>query len=100
MEIKILSEKDDKFIGRKIITFSVRLGKGEKIDRSAIKSKLMEGYKEGFPILYSLKSIFGTEDVNGILHIYSDENVAKRILPKYILVKNGVIQNVKEKESK
>ncbi len=100
MEIKITNEKHDKFLERKIINFSVRLDKNEKIDKNLIKSKLMEGYKEGFPILYSLKSTYGTRDINGILHIYSNEEIAKSILPKYVLVKNGVITDAKGKESK
>ncbi|MDP8012911.1 MAG: hypothetical protein RAK22_02305 [Nanoarchaeota archaeon] len=98
MEIKVLSEHDDKYLDRKIVNFSVKLEPNENIDKNAIKTKLMEGYKEGFPIIYTIKGVYGIREAKGVLHIYKNEDSAKKLLPKYVLIKNGVIHG-EEKES-
>ncbi|MCL4376594.1 hypothetical protein M1558_03860 [Candidatus Parvarchaeota archaeon] len=100
MEIKIDSKVNDKYFDREIIDFTARLKSGEaaKIDETR---KALEGEaKDGFLVIYTIKSTYGKNEVKGIAHVYKNEEMAKKILPKYVLEKNGIKNGKEETERK
>lgn len=100
MEIKIDSTKDDKYFDRQIINFIVKLKAGEPAKLDETKKILEKEGKEGFLLIYTIKNIYGKNEARGIAHIYKNEELAKKILPKYILEKNGVKNGKEEAEKK
>ncbi len=100
MEIKIDSKNDDRYLDREIINFTAKLKSGEPSKITEIKKALEEEAKNGFLIIYTIKSTYGKNEVKGIAHVYKNEETAKRILPKYILEKNGINNGKEEAEKK
>jgi ribosomal protein S24E len=100
MEVKIDSKVNDKYFDREIINFTIKLKGGEpaKIDETR---KFLEGDgKSGFLIIYTIKSTYGKNEAKGIAHVYKNEEMARKILPKYILEKNGIKNGKEETEKK
>lgn len=99
MELKVNSSVNDAYFDREVVQFTVKLGSGELGRLSDIKKELEKGRGEGAVIVYTLKSTYGKNEVKGIAHVYKDAETAKKILPKYVLEKNGMM-NGKEAEEK
>ena len=100
MEIKIDSKSDNKYLDRDIINFTIKLKSGETAKISEIKKALESESKDGFLAIYTMKSTYGKNEVKGIAHVYKNEEMAKKILPKYILKKNGIKNGKEEAEGK
>ncbi len=100
MELKIISKMNDKYLDRTLITFHLKTEPKEIVKIDDVKKKLAEHFPEGFLVVYTLKNVYGSRDVNGIAHVYKDEQSARRVLQKYILKKNGVVYAEKQKEEK
>ena len=100
MELKVTSKSNDKYFDRTLITFSLKTESKETVKIDDVKKKLAEHFPDGFLVVYTLKNVYGSRDVNGIAHVYKDEESARRVLQKYILKKNGVIYAEKQKEEK
>ena len=100
MEIKIDSKIDDKYLDRKIINFTVKLKSGENAKIDETKKALEEESRDGFLVIYTIKSTYGKNEVRGIAHVYKNEEMAKKILPKYVLEKNGIKNGKEEAEKK
>jgi ribosomal protein S24E len=100
MEIKIDSTKDDRYFDREIINFTVKLKAGEPAKIEDTKKNLEQEGKNGFLVIYTIKNIYGKNEARGIAHVYKSEEMARKILPKYILEKNGVKNGKEETEKK
>ncbi len=99
MEIKTESSVDDLYFDRTIINFTVKLNSGEMARLDEIKKELEKENSQGKLIIYTIKSVYGKNEAKGIAHVYKDEKMAEKVLPKYVLEKNG-IKNGKEKAKK
>ncbi len=99
MELKVNSSSDDKYFDRVVINFTVKLKSGEPARIDEIKKEIEKENQNGQVIIYTLKSVYGRNETKGIAHVYKNEETAKKILPKYVLEKNG-IKNGKEKAEK
>ncbi len=100
MELKVISKSNDKYFDRTLITFSLKTESKETVKIDDVKKKLAEQFPEGFLIIYTLKNVYGSREINGTAHVYKDEESAKKVLQKFILKKNGVIYAEKQKEEK
>ena len=100
MELKVISKSNDKYFDRTLITFSLKTESKETVKIDDVKKKLAEHFPEGFLVVYTLKNVYGSREINGIAHVYKDEESAKKVLQKFILKKNGVIYAEKQKEEK
>ncbi|MCL4400837.1 MAG: hypothetical protein M1348_00840 [Candidatus Parvarchaeota archaeon] len=98
MEFKITSKTHDKFFDRMLVNFRVKLGPKETIKIDDAKKLLSDQSKDGFIVIYSMKNSYGSRNVNGLAHIYKDEESAKALLQRYILKKNGVIYAERKEE--
>ena len=84
---------------RIVVNFTIKIEPKETVKLEDIKSKLSEEFKDGLIIIYTMKNVYGKRDINGIAQVYKNEDVAKKILQKYVLKKNG-IEYAKGKEKK
>ena len=100
MEVKINSKIDDKYLDREIINFTAKLKSGEPAKIDETRKALEEEGKNGFLVIYTIKSTYGKNEAKGIAHVYKNEEMAKKILPKYILEKNGIKNGKEEAEKK
>jgi ribosomal protein S24E len=100
MELKIDSTTNDVYFDREIINFTIKLKGGEPAKIDETKRALSEEGKNGFLVVYTIKSTYGKNEAKGIAHVYKNEETAKKILPKYILEKNGVKNGKEETEKK
>ncbi|MCL5976348.1 MAG: hypothetical protein M1580_02010 [Candidatus Parvarchaeota archaeon] len=100
MEVKINSKINDKYLDREIINFTVKLKSGEPAKIDETRKTLEEEEKNGFLVIYTIKSTYGKNEAKGIAHVYKNEEMAKKILPKYILEKNGIKNGKEETEKK
>ncbi len=100
MELKIDSTTNDVYFDREIINFTIKLKGGEPAKIDETKRALSEEGKNGFLVIYTIKSTYGKNEAKGIAHVYKNEETAKKILPKYILEKNGVKNGKEETEKK
>lgn len=100
MRLEISAEREDEFLERKIAEFSVSFERKETVKLSDVRVELLGRYPSGFLVVYALKNTFGLRRMKGTAHIYASESTAKAVLPHYILKKNGLIEDVKEKEKK
>ncbi len=99
MEIKVNSKVEDIYFDRKIINFTVTLKSGENAKIEDVKKELEKENPDGKLIIYTMKSAYGKNESKGIAHVYMEEKTAMKVLPKYILNKNG-IKNGKEETKK
>lgn len=100
MELKIDSAMDDGYFDREIINFTIKLKSGEPAKIDETKKALEKEGKNGFLIIYTLKSTYGKNEARGIAHVYKKEEMARKILPKYVLEKNGIKNGKEETEKK
>ncbi|MCL4396913.1 hypothetical protein M1494_01025 [Candidatus Parvarchaeota archaeon] len=100
MEVKIDSKTADKYFDREIINFTAKLKSGEPAKIDETRKILEEEGKNGFLVIYTIKSTYGKNEARGIAHVYKNEEMAKKILPKYILEKNGIKNGKEEAEKK
>lgn len=98
MELKINSKTHDKYFDRTIISFQLKLGAKETAKLAEVRKALGEHVKEGFIVVYTMKNVYGSRNVNGIAQVYSNEEVAKKILQKHVLKKNGVVYAERKEE--
>ncbi|MCL4399581.1 hypothetical protein M1293_03715 [Candidatus Parvarchaeota archaeon] len=99
MEIKLDPVKEDKYFDRKLVTFTLKKEQKETVKIADIKTKLSEHFKDGFVVVYTVKSRYGLNEMYGCAHVYKDIEAAKKVLQRYILEKNGV-EYAKEKTKK
>ncbi len=99
MEIKIDSENENVYLDRKVINFTVKLKSGENAKLDDVKKELEKEVNDENILIYTIKNIYGKSEAKGIAHIYKDKNTALKVLPRYILEKNG-IKNGKEEPKK
>lgn len=99
MEIKINSKSDDVYFSRRIIEFTIKLKSGESARLDEVKKELEKENTDGKVIIYTIKNVYGKNEARGTAHVYSDESIARKVLPKYILEKNGM-KNGKEEAKK
>ncbi|MCW1294048.1 MAG: hypothetical protein OH316_02490 [Candidatus Parvarchaeota archaeon] len=100
MNIEIGAEKENKFLGRRTIEFVVNFERKETVKLLDVRKELLSRYPSGFLVVYTLRNTFGLRRMKGVAHIYSDEATARAVLPDYILKKNGLMEDAKEKEKK
>ncbi len=103
MELSVTSTTKDKYFDREVINFVVKTGPKETAKFADVKARLAEKYKDGYLVVYTMRNVYGSREVRGIAQLYADEALAKRILQKYILKKNGVVyaeEKAKEKGAK
>ncbi len=100
MEVQIISKINDKYFDRDIIHFNVKLKGGETGKIDEVKKEIEKTNQQGTIIIYTIKSTYGKNEMNGIAHVYKDEETAKKILPRYILEKNGIKNGKEETEKK
>ena len=100
MEIKIDSKIDDRYFDREIIGFTIKLKSGELAKIDETKKTLEKESENDFLVIYTIKSTYGKNEAKGIAHIYKSEEMARKILPKYILEKNGIKNGKEETEKK
>ncbi len=98
MEITDEKVENNKYLDRKVITFTMKKEKGEIIKLEDVKSKLAEKYSDGFLVIYTLKNVYGKNETKGIAHLYTNEDTAKKVLQKAILKKNSIGEDGKEKQ--
>lgn len=99
MELKIESQTNDVYFDRDIIDFKIKLESGEMAKIEDVKKELESQGINGTVLIYTIKSLYGKNEAKGIAHLYKDEKTAMKVLPKYILKKNG-IENGKEETKK
>lgn len=100
MKLEVTGESSNEFFDRKTVDFYVDFEKGEKVKLLDARKELSEKYKDGMLVVITLKNMFGLRRMKGVAQLYSNETVAKSVLPRYVLKKNGLIEDAKEKEKK
>ncbi|MGC8681975.1 MAG: hypothetical protein ACP5RE_00125 [Candidatus Acidifodinimicrobium sp.] len=100
MKLEILGESVNEFLDRKTVNFYVDFEKGEEVKLLDVKKELSGRYQDAFLVVNTLKNVFGQRRMKGTAQVYSNEKTARAVLPKYVLKKNGLIEDAKEKEKK
>jgi small subunit ribosomal protein S24e len=91
MELRVISTKENKTVGRKEIEFSLVAEAGAK--RDAIKAELCkkENLDPKATIIISINNSFGSMTSNGIAHSYQSEAALKRYESRHLLQRFGII---------
>ena len=90
MNIEITSKFENKLLKRKEVQFQIQQLKQATPSRKMIREKLIaqfDAQKEA-AMLIEIKTHLGKGLVKGLIHIYENPEVAKKIEPKYIVERN------------
>ena len=90
VNINILEVKENKVLHRKEISFEIEhLGSGSP-NRLEVKEKLaaMQTSKPELTFIKQMKTRFGLPHVQGTATIYDDAEVAEKLEPNYIKIRN------------
>ena len=98
MEIEILERKENPLLKREEISFKIHHPDAQTPSRTVVISKLAAilNADTSKTILKEIQGQFGIQESLGHANVYEDENVALRLEPEHILIRNGL----KEKEKK
>lgn len=94
MDLKITSNKENKTIGRKEITFSVFSDTAVK--RDDLKAELCKSLNASpnSTIVVRIDSSFGSKTSTGIAHSYATEEALKKYENRGLLERLGIIEKV------
>ncbi|MHA2407484.1 MAG: 30S ribosomal protein S24e [Candidatus Ranarchaeia archaeon] len=102
MEIEIVSEKQNPLLSRKEISFRIKHPKSATPKRSEIRDKIVAKFDANKEASYVVKinKLTGRREVMGIIHVYDDPAVAKKVEPQYIISRNEGKKTREPKEPK
>ena len=90
MAIEIVSQRDNRLLGRREVTFSIPSGSGLTTRKGAVAAvKENLSLKDEKLYLVSLSGHSGSRKLTGLLFVYEDEMLAKAQLPEHILTRNA-----------
>ncbi|MHA2059544.1 MAG: 30S ribosomal protein S24e [Candidatus Ranarchaeia archaeon] len=90
MEIEIVSEKQNPLLSRKEISFKIKHPKSATPKRSEIRNKLVAKFdaNKAASFVVKISKITGRREVMGIIHVYDDPAIAKKVEPQYVILRN------------
>jgi len=91
VDIKILKNEENPLLHRLEVEFEIEhLGSGSP-NRLEVRDKLsaMLTAKSGLTFIRTMKPRFGIPQVHGIAHVYSDEEIAKKLEPDFSKIRNS-----------
>ncbi|MHA1594712.1 MAG: 30S ribosomal protein S24e [Candidatus Baldrarchaeia archaeon] len=100
LEIKVVKERDNPLLHRKEIEVIIEHPGQGTPRRVEIRKKIAAMYAADIDRVYvkSLLSEFGIARTRGVIHIYNTKEDALAIEPKYIIERNKLPEETKEKE--
>ncbi len=90
MQIEILQEKENLLLHRKEISFRIAHPKSPTPKRAEIREKIVAKFdaKKEASYIVKMKKPVGKSEITGVIHIYADPAVAKKIEPQHIIFRN------------
>lgn len=94
MDVEILQKIDNPLLNRVEIVTIVKHPNSSTPKREEIKKKLAAilGSKEELMVVRKILSVYGKPISRVYINVYKDENTLRRVEPKHILKKNGLIE--------
>ncbi len=102
MEIEITGKKDNLILERTEVEFTIKHDRERTPSRKDVKGKLVEvlGTKKEIVVVNSFHTQFGKGESRGSANVYKSLERAREIEEKYILKRNGLLEEKKKEEGK
>ncbi len=94
--IKIIEDKVNELLERREVKVEVL----ENLKREEVRKMVAENLKENenLTVVVKLQPVFGEKKYIGRIHIYKSEEQMRKIEPKYLLKRNGLVKENEKKE--
>jgi len=97
MDMNVIEQKDAKLLNRKEYLFKLTWN-GPMPSRKEVREKAIAllNSKPETTLIKAIRTSFGKSEGKVVIYVYNDEETMKKVEPKYVLKRNGLLNENKE----